>query len=388
MTATTTAVAGSQPPTGTVNFKDGSNDIGCGATSFTGTSLSSSSVTSCQFILSGGTHQLTVIYNPNSPDFLTSTSGTTSITITGQPTSTAVTLSPGNSEPLGTSETFTATVSCSGAAAALCGTTAFGGGGEGAVVGSPTGTVSFYDTSSNTLLNVQPVAVVPQGNGTSTASFTTSALAQGVHPISASFTPGLATGPDWLSSNSATSPSTTYTVGGSAATFTIAIQPPTSPGPSAYQALTFTVSAVPQGGFTPAGAVQLVLTQGAVTLVQTGFVNLNNGTVTFNTAGVPAGTVNIILNYNSSTQNFLSATPVLPANYSPNSFTVTTTATNTTMSADQSSPIQYGTGVTFSATVAPAITLATGSPVPGGPLARVMSAVALKCPGWMNERQK
>ncbi len=92
-------------------------------------------------------------------------------TITANPTATTLTASP-NPGIQNNPVTFTSTVS------ALAGTA------------SPTGTVTIYDSlSPNTAFTAIATLALPSAAGTTTATFTTSALAPGTHILYAAFTP-------------------------------------------------------------------------------------------------------------------------------------------------------------------------------------------------------
>ena len=364
MTAVVAPVAGSGPATGAVNFYDNGNDV-CGVA----VTLVAGSATSCQFIMAGGSHNLTASYTPGNTNFAASQSGATPFSISAQTTSTAVGLSSG-SVALGANVTMTATVSCIGTNNVDCGTTVGTVTGEGAVVGTPQGTVNFIDVSNgNTVLNPAPIGVTASGT-TSTASFSTTALGTGGHNIIAAFTPGTSTVLDWAASSSTLTPQL-VTVGAISPTFNISITPPTTP--TAYQALTFTVSANSQGGHIPTGTVALTV---GTSTIATSQVSLNNGSATFNTSGVAAGTHTLSIAYVAAPAetNFSSNAAVTPT---PGTFTVGATGTTTVVTSSQNSPILYGTNTTFTATVSPATTLAPGSPTPPGTVTFYDNSVAI-----------
>ena len=151
LTATITAVLpGAGIPSGSVTFKDGSTTLGTGTLSSGVTTLAISS-------LAVASHSITAIYGGSS-NFAGSTSSTLTQTV-NQASTTTVLASSWNPSATGSTVTFTATVS-----AAAPGT------------GTPTGDVTFKDNG------------VPLGSGTlnaGVASFGTSSLAIGTHPISA-----------------------------------------------------------------------------------------------------------------------------------------------------------------------------------------------------------
>ncbi len=147
----TATVSGATTPTGTVQFFDGVTSLGTVALSGTSAALTTSA-------LAVGTHPITAVYSGDIDD-----PGSTSPSVSqvvnaaaGTATNTGL-VSSVNPSLFGQSVTFTATVS----------------GGT-----SPTGTVQFREGA--TVLATVPLA------GT-TASFTTSALSIGVHPIVATY---------------------------------------------------------------------------------------------------------------------------------------------------------------------------------------------------------
>jgi CSLREA domain-containing protein len=145
----TATVSGGSNPTGTVQFEDGSANLGAAV------ALSGSTATLTTSALTVGTHPITAVYSGDANN-TASTSPVLNQVVNGAgPTATTTSLvSSLNPSLVGQAVTFTATV-------------------NGA---SPTGTVQFNDGAAalaNTTLNG------------STASFTTSALAVGSHPITA-----------------------------------------------------------------------------------------------------------------------------------------------------------------------------------------------------------
>jgi len=151
------ASVGSVAPTGTVTFFDGTSQLG--------SSLLNSSLVAAYTgsSLTVGSHSITAVYSGDST-YIGSTSAPLIETIL-QPapvtTTTSVTTSA-NPQTVGASVTITATV---GAAASSS--------------GSPTGTVTFYDAA--TKLGTTPLT------SNLSASFTTTSLTLGNHPITASY---------------------------------------------------------------------------------------------------------------------------------------------------------------------------------------------------------
>lgn len=151
------ASVGSVAPTGTVTFFDGTSQLG--------SSLLNSSLVAAYTVssLTVGSHSITAVYSGDST-YIGSTSAPLIETIV-QPapitTTTSVTTSA-NPQTVGASVTITATV---GAAASSS--------------GSPTGTVTFYDAA--TKLGTTALT------SNLSASFTTTSLTLGDHPITASY---------------------------------------------------------------------------------------------------------------------------------------------------------------------------------------------------------
>ena len=145
----TVSTNGGPGPGGTVQFKDGATNLGAPVT------LSGSTAMLTTSALSVGTHPITAVYSGDA-NYTTSASQVLDQIVTGGgPTATTTSLiSSLNPSLLGQSVTFTATV-------------------NGA---SPTGTVQFSDAGS-------PIATAALNGGV--ASFTTSALTLGSHPITA-----------------------------------------------------------------------------------------------------------------------------------------------------------------------------------------------------------
>lgn len=143
--------SGSGTPTGTVTFFDGANPIASNVKMST-----SGLATYSDSSLSVGVHSITATYNGDTNDS-TSTSTPALSQIVNEATATAL-ASSGTPSALGASVTFTATVN------------SLGGG------VTPTGTVTFFDGANP----LQTIAL-----SGSTASYSTSSLADGVHSITA-----------------------------------------------------------------------------------------------------------------------------------------------------------------------------------------------------------
>jgi Bacterial Ig-like domain (group 3)/Autotransporter beta-domain len=147
----TATVTDSGTPTGTVTFKDGAATLG------TGTLNGSGQATLTTSSLSVGSHTITAEYGGDSNH---SASTSPPLTQVVNQSSTTVTLASSlNPSEFGQAVTFTATVSDSG--------------------GTPTGTVTFKDGA--TVLGTTAL------NGSALATFTTSSLTVGTHPITATY---------------------------------------------------------------------------------------------------------------------------------------------------------------------------------------------------------
>jgi hypothetical protein len=159
LTATIASAYTGSKPSGTVEFKDGANDIaGCGAQSVDTSTETATCVTSA---LSVAGHSITAVYQGDN-DFTGSASSPVSQTVNKAGTTTALT-SSGSPVTHGQPVTLTAQL----------GVVAPG-------AGTPTGTVTFKDGS--TVLGTAPVSV---SDGTATATFSTSSLSVGTHVITA-----------------------------------------------------------------------------------------------------------------------------------------------------------------------------------------------------------
>jgi hypothetical protein len=152
--ATVGAVSpGAGTPSGTVTFKDGGTTLGTGSLNASGQATFSIST------LALGTHaSITASYGGDG-NFQTSTSSTLSQVVGMADSSTALTAST-NPALIGASVTFTATVSAASPAS-----------------GTPTGTVLFQDNGAT--IDTETL------NSSGVATFTTSTLSLGTHPITA-----------------------------------------------------------------------------------------------------------------------------------------------------------------------------------------------------------
>jgi hypothetical protein len=293
-TATVTPAApGSGTPTGMVSFLDGGTVIGTGT-------LSGSIATFTTAALSAGSHSVTASYGGDG-NFNASSAAAWTQTVNADATSTALVTSV-NPSALGQGVTFTATVSASAPGS-----------------GTPTGTVSFLDGTT----------VI--GTGTlsgGTATFTTSALALGSHPIKASYGGS-------SSFTGSTSAALTQTVLiGSTSTVT------SSANPSVFgQSVTFTATVhAASGSQTPTGTVQFL---DGTTVIATG--TLSGGKATFKTSALATGTHTITVSYGGNSSFTGSISP--PVTQTVNQAGTTTKVTSS------SRPSVFGQSVTFTATV-------------------------------------
>ncbi len=311
-TATVTANApGSGTPTTTVDFFDGATLLGSGLLN------GAAQATFTTSALTQGSHPITAVYAGDA-----NFNGSTSLILTqvvnatgGTPSSTAL-VSSLNPSVFGQSVTFTATVTGSGP--------------------TPTGTVTFLDGATN--IGSAPL------NGSAVATFTTSALLVGSHPITANYAGDATYAPSL-------SPIVNQVVN-KADTTTALIS---SVNPSTVgQAVTFTatVTAVAPGSGTPTGSVTFL--DGATNI---GSAPLNGaGQAALTTSALTQGTHPITAvyggdaNFNGSTSSIVDQV-VNPAGGTPS---------NTAL-VSSLNPSVFGQSVTFTATVTGTGPTPTGS---------------------------
>ena len=230
------------------------------------------------------------------------------------PTATTTTLgaSPASPQNVGTSVTFTATVTPTAA-----------------------GTVQFYDDG---------VALsTPQTVTSGKATLITSALAAGTHPITATFTPSNAA----AFSSSTTASALNYTLNTPAtATTTTLTGNPSSVTVGAPTTLTATVA--------PSTATGTVQFKDGSTDLGTP-VTVTSGQAVSAAQTFTVGTHSLSAVYTPNSASFLASTGTLSYTVNPQPATTTTT----TFTITQSSPQQYGTSLSFNATVAPSTAVGT-----------------------------
>jgi len=305
--------SGGGVPSGTVSFHDGATLLGTMALNATGqASLTTSS-------LALGAHSITAAYGGGA-SFAASSSAALSLTVTAvtlAPTTTTL-ASSSNPAAAGTMIALTATVAPAGAGAA----------------GTPTGSVTFTDTSA-TPSAVLGMAVL--GSGVATLNVT---LLAGTHALTASY------GGD---STFAASVGTLSEVVNPSAPSPTATTVTSSSNPSVFgQAVSFKATVSGSSG-TPTGAV--TFTVGAITATAT----LSNGSAVFTTSALPVGSASVSAAYSGDTANAGSTSAVLMQTVTQDSTTATVVS-----SLD---PSPLGAAVTFTATLS---AVAPGSGTPAG----------------------
>ena len=347
-TATVAAVApGAGTPSGTVTFLDGAATLGTGT-------LSGGVATLSVNTLSVGSHSITVTYSGDS-SFLASTSAVLTQVVNKAPTNTALTSSV-NPSVFGQAVTFTATVTSAAppiappssipasrtrtlttrtVTARANGATTNANG-----IGTPTGTVTFFDGATQI---GNPVTL----NGSAVATLTIGPalpLSVGTHPITAVYSGD----GNFLTS---TSPVVNQVVNPSNSNLSNVTS---NANPSVFgQPVTFstTATAATPGGGTPTGTVTFF--DNAVAI---GTGTLTGGVATFTTSSLSVGTHPITASYGGD------------GNFNPSATvgtltqTVNKAATATVITTSTPLAVVGGT-VTYTATINP---VAPGAGVPTG----------------------
>ena len=159
-TATVAAVApGGGTPTGTVNFLDGTTNIGTGTLNASGVATLSTSTLS----VSGSPHSITAVY-AGTTDYITSTSSPALSQVVNHASTTTALTSSANPSVFGQAVTFTATVAAVAPGA-----------------GVPTGTVNFLDGTSTTPIGTGTL----NASGVATLSTSTLSVSGSPHSITA-----------------------------------------------------------------------------------------------------------------------------------------------------------------------------------------------------------
>jgi autotransporter-associated beta strand protein len=317
--------APAQTPGGTVAFYDGSTKLGFGTLSTAGGVTTATFTTSSLAI---GTHSIKAVYS-GSTLFAAVASAVLTETVTTVPTRTSnISLAGPSQDPstFGQSVIFTATVTDAGGSPAV----------------TPTGVVTFTDTTTNTVLGTANLTASGTA-GKATAAFSISSLAVGSHSITATYDGSgtfVAGSPSNAVSHTVTLASSTTTVASSA------------PSGSVYgQSVTFTAKiALGSGSATPTGTVTFYIGGMAETPVN---VSTANGvtTATFTIKTIPVGGASVYAVYSGDSNVNGSTSPAITQNVNPGK-------TTTALAA---STLTSHTAVTFTATVAAAAP-STGAP--------------------------
>lgn len=291
---TLTATVSPATATGTVQFLDGATVLGTSTPASGSATFSTTSLTQ-------GTHSITAVYSGDATN-ATSTSAATSQVVKG--TTTVVLGSSLNPAVVGQSVVFTATVNS-----------------------AATGTVQFLDGST-----VIGTGTVSSG----VATFATTALAQGTHAISASYSGD-------TNYASASSAPLTETVNAKTATTTTLVPLAGSPNPSNPGALVgYTATVSPS---TATGSVQFL--DGATVLAT---LPISGGSVSFNFQLTTAGQHLITAVYSGDSSNLGSTSAA---------YTQTVRNATTVSLSSSPNPSLVGGAVTFVAVVSPST--ATGT---------------------------
>ncbi len=307
-TATVAAVSPSTAtPTGTVDFMNGSTQLGTGA-------LTNGVATFPTSTLTAGDYTITADYVPTS-NFAASTSSPLPLTVAAAATS-ATTVTASTTTPVfGQGVTFTMTVAPISPA-----------------TGTPTGTVELL--SGTSVLNTATLV-----NGVATIE--TSSLAPGNYSITAAYSGD---------SSFTTSTSSPVTVAvGQATSATVFTSFPLSPVVRQSVTLTATVAVVSPGAGTPTGTIQFL--NGTTPL---GTATITAGVATLVTTALPSGANTVTAKYSGDADFAVSTSPAVTV-------TVAAIATSTTTVTSSPSAPFFGQSATLTATVAPVSPL-TGTP--------------------------
>ncbi len=288
---------GQATPTGSVTFFDDTTAIGTvslngyqGNFQFAG--------------LGTGAHQITAVYSGDS-NFVSVSSNAVAESVAQEQTTTTLTANV-SSAPYGVPVTLTATIQP-----------------QYTILGTATGTVTFFDTTTSTSLgNATPV--------NDAAQLTMSNLAAGSHVIVALYNGD---------ANFKSSISATYTEIVTQASTTTTVSTNLTQAQFA-QTVTFTATIQSAGSNSPTGTVGFY--DGSALL---GSSSVANGSAAYSTTVLTLGNHVVSAQY-SGDSNFLSSSGTTPV-------IVTKSATSTTVSTNLT-PSTYGQNVTFSATVTPA----------------------------------
>jgi hypothetical protein len=254
-----TATVSPATATGSITFRDGSTTIGSAT-------LSSGSATVTTSTLAIGSHTITASYGGD-VNYIASTGSLTGNQIVNQGSSTVKVVSSVNPSVLGQSVKFSATVSAAAPA-----------------TGTPTGTVTFVDTSTSATIGT---ATLSGG----VASVSTAALALGSHTISVSysgnshFTAGI---------GSLTTNPQVVNLDGASVKVTSSLNPAITGQPVKF---TITVAAVSPATGTPTGTVTVL--DGANPI---GTATLSSGIATVTTSALAVGIHTITASYSGNSR--------------------------------------------------------------------------------------
>ena len=299
-TSETLTATVSPTATGTVQFQSGTTDLGSPVV------VSAGVATYATSSLPVGVLTLNAVFTPTTGNGFSGSSGSAPFTVTAIATTTTLTVAPVSPQPVGTSETLTATVSP-----------------------TATGTVQFQNGTTDL---GAPVAV-----SAGVATYTTAALPVGSLTLNAVFAPTAGTG------YAGSTGTADFTVDPLTATTTVLTVAPVSPQTfGTSETLTATISP------TATGTVQF---QNGTTDLGSP-VDVSAGVATYTTSALPVGSLTLHAVFVPTVGNgFAGSTGQA-------SFTVTPIATTTTLTVAPGSPQLLGTSETLTATVSPT---ATGS---------------------------
>lgn len=306
--ATVSVVApGAGDPHGKVTFKEGSTILGTGTLADVQGAMTATFTTTALGI---GAHSITAVYGGDGTD-LPSTSEPLALLVDRDRTKTSLLVSVA-APVFGQAEVFTATVAVLSPGS-----------------GTPTGKVTFKD--GTTVLGTGSLALV---KGIPTATFTTSSLAVGTHPITAVY------GGDARNQGSA-SPARSLKVSPDKTKTTIAasVHPPVF---GQKETFTATVHVLSPGAGLATGTVTF---KDGSTILGTGTLATVKGvtTATFSTSALAVGTHAITAVYAGDQHDLSSTSGTLP-------LTVNKRQTRTTIRSSIN-PAVLGTAATFTATV-------------------------------------
>jgi Big-like domain-containing protein len=308
VTFTVTVTTGSGTLTGTVSISDTFNGVTttiAAALPMTASGNTSATATFSISTLLVGLHSITATYTPGTGDIHTGSTSKPETQSVVEGTSVSL-VSSANPSAVGQSVTFTATVSNS----------------AGGI--NPTGTIYFYDGFN--LLGSQAI------NASYMATFTTAALTNGMHSITAQFQPSADT-----QLQSSTSPVLSQDVQATAKITLISSQNPSTYG----TAVTFTAT-ITSGAAFPATGTVTFLNNGVS--IGTGTLNGNPATTTLLISSLPVGTDPITVTYAGDAYNSSASSAVL-------SQVVDQGQTVTTVTLATPNPGIAGASETISATV-------------------------------------